>query len=300
MSRSKDSDYDDDSGLIGKAVAGKLDKLDGVDCVEGARIITGLTPAGQVADPFIAALQGSLEEDKYLAKYRRKFGPDFQYYARRNPGLKRKMEELRHRWRDRMGEAVVSASGALAGGAAAGAAAAALAVTGPVGWAIGLGGLMGGGFLADKAYNRAFPRENQDMMAMVEGIERLQQQGQEIHPAMVLDVLVGSARARTGKAIEDKLEDETGTRQFTAALSDPDNKHKLSRLMQKTGRLAEAEQYAALLNSGEMRAKDLLDIEGYSLRREHQALLAGHPLDPEIISSGLPMTHLSRGPLLKV
>lgn len=294
MSRRRDDIEDDASGLVGKAVTGKFDQLDGVDCMEGARVLTGLTPVGQVVDPLLAGVQGSMEEERDIGRYRRRFGRDLKYYERRSPGFKRKMEELRGRWRGRMGEAVVSAGGALAGGAIGGSLAAGLTLTGPVGWAVGgamgLGGLVGGGFLADKAYNAAFPRENQDMVTMVEAIDRLQREGQEVHPAMVLDVLVGNARARVGKAVEDRLEDETGVRQFTAAMSVPENKHKLDRLMRKTGQMAEAEKYAALLNSGEMKAKDLLDIPTYLLKREHQALLAGHPLDHGVVSPALPMT----------
>lgn len=303
MSRSKnDDDLYDDAGLLGKTMAGRLDKLDGVDGIESARMLTGLTPLGQVADPVLAAAQGSLEEDRDMAKYRRKYGRNLDYLARRNPGFKRKRDELRGRAGSRAGEALVSAGGALAGGAAAAYTAtliAGAALTGPIGWGVGLIGLVGGGFLADKAYRAAFPQENQDVMALLDTMGRMKSQGEEIPTAMVLDFIVGNSRARTGKAIEDKLEDETGVRQFSVAMSDPANRGKLDRLMWKTGRMAEAQHYTDLINSGQMKISDLLDIDGYKIRQHRDALLAGHPVEQGIIAPTLPLTHIGRSPLFK-
>lgn len=299
MSRTKDDDImDDDAGLIGKVTAGKIDKLDSVDCVEGVRYVTGFVP---LADPLLAGVQGSMEEDKYLSRYRRKFGHDLTYLSYRNPGLRRKMEELRIRWRSRLGEAVVSSSGAIAGTAVAGGLATALALSGPVGWCVGIAGLLGGGLIADKAYCAVFPRQNQDMMPVLETIDSLQRRGQQISAAMVLDVLVSNTPdLQREKIIGDQLEAATGTRQFSAATGDSADQRKLSYLMLRTGRMDEARQYAALLNSGQMKAGDLLDINKYLLQRRQMALLTGQQLvgQQAIVAPSLPSPPLSRSPTL--
>ncbi len=308
MSRTIDTDIDDDAGILGKVAAGRTD-FDNLDTIQAARAVAGFTKVGNVVDPLLAAAEGDAETTKALAKYRRKFGIDLNYIASRNPGFKRELVRLKGNWHNKMTEATVSAGGAFAGMAAAGYTAATIAgaaVTGPVGWLVGIAGLMGGGLAADKIYHRLSPREAHNTVMLVNEIERTQRQGQQVNAGMVFDVLVDNARGKVGRKIRDRLESETGVRRFAEAAANPKNSAALNRIMRSSeydvspiigGRLPAAEQFASWLNNGEMKAENLLDITRYMQNRQHRTLLAG---SQNIVSPGLSLPSMPRSLLPKI
>jgi hypothetical protein len=167
-----------------------------------------------------------------------------------------------------------------------------LTLSGPVGWLVGAGGMLVGGFAGNKVYNSVFPDDRLDGIALASQIDTAQRAGIEIQPEDVFRALVANLPDRISRKIEKRLQ---------KAGDDP---VQLSRVMQEfdphVRKYAKvdfdpadplktvAEQFAERINGGRMTAKDLLDPVSYQLNEVYNDAqqMANSPL-PNSATSGV-------------
>ncbi len=137
-----------------------------------------------------------------------------------------------------------------------------------------IGGSIGGG-IANKMYNAAFGKEEQNPIAINMQINKIYAENGYVPPEIVFAAMASALPEKSGKRMEDMLAKYTGTRSFIEALSDHNNIPKLAAMMNAADselRVAfklphdpqeplktVAEQYAEMINSGNMKPQNLLN-----------------------------------------
>lgn len=268
---------------------GTLDKLGGgdfksLDVVDGLRM--GATAAALVPGPYAAAgdlvaapfgvTEAIITSDRDYIRLSALLDQDLQRADRDSPGVHKKLNELSSRAYQKAGEYGLSAAGAGAGYVAAGALAG--SVIGPVGtiggMIIGTVGAMGGGMAAHYLYDEAFKTQDQDAVELTAKIREAQAKGaKDIPPEIVFAALAANLPEAVGKRVEDRLQQLTGTRMFHEAVAQGKTKE-LQQMMREFDDVIRAdtympldpdnlskttaEQYAQLLNNGQLDARALL------------------------------------------
>ncbi len=293
MPKKTNRDNLDNRRLIDKVGKDGLQNLTSADYAEATGMVGGMLSGGvgRAVELTAAPIAGELQAENEYKVYRKELG-DVDRLAPRSRGVRRSLEELRSRWRGRLGEAGASVAGAVTGGLAMGA----LGFAGPIGWVAGLAGMGIGGFAGNSLYNRAVPRQNQNALRLATQIDQARKEGEEITQEIVFATLAANLPRRDLRKIEDKLENATDTRKIDEALADPKNQRVIARLMQKDGEADLAirasnpmrlgtEEFTALINSGQMQAKDLLDPTGYMRRQSQRVRQERQQYVPDALAS---------------
>lgn len=199
----------DERGTLEKIAAGDVGKLDDLDLAHIGENAANLLPgAGQALGPLVSGYAGQVEAKREYEKLVQVLG-DLKSDAYHSPGLRRKFREWSRRGLDRMGEATVSAGGALGGMALAGM----VPVVGPLALVAGLGGGMLGGMAGNKVYSAASPKAEQDATVPMMQIAQMRAAGQAVPAEMTFAALAANlpSTSRTAKKIARRLERLTGT-----------------------------------------------------------------------------------------
>lgn len=267
----------DDRGTFDKIRTGNfsaLDKGDWANTVStGASTLAALgkdVPALGAIGTVAAGVVGSAEADKELGRIAEMFRADnVRQLVRQNPALRQKVKDLDSRWFDATMGTGVSIAGGAGGGALIG-------FFIPIPGATIAGSLLGG-YLANKTYSGMIENMAQDPLIINMQIAKMQEAGEAVPPEVVFAALAANLSGKEGKRASRMLERHTGTKYFAEALADPDNIPKLRTMMNdpvlddairaQTGMIYEGnnpyktvgEQYADLMNSGHMQAKNMLN-----------------------------------------
>jgi len=277
------------------------------------------TPIGNMVSIGVAPIQGNLQAEKEREELNEALGMDIKHAKAKSPGIRKKLKAMANYWQDRTMEAVVS----LAGGAAGMMAVSMIPMALPWGVPLVLGiiGAIGGSILANRAYNAAFPRQDQDAAIITMQLCKTQEAGGRVSAESVFAALAANLPGRSGKRLEKELEKLTGTRDFSVALNEG-HTDALHHLMKKHESVISAyypqmhgpahnleetmsERYAKLINAGKMRARDLLmpdNLRALSMALEHQALMPGMDVSiahkPDIALPPMSPTKKRGGPQL--
>lgn len=196
------------------------------------------------------------------------FGKSALKQLRRDPAIRRAMEARDDKWEG----SVLGSIASIAGGAAVGALLGVFTLN-PV---IGFIGSIAGGFGGSYLYNKAFENDVQDPLMIAFQIGKMRESGEAVSPEVVFAALAANLPERDAKRVDKKLKKLTGETLFTEALSKQENMQKLIAMMNddviddairaQTGmppdpqnpKKSVAEQYAELINSGQMDPKAML------------------------------------------
>lgn len=282
----------DDRGLLDKLSAGDVTSLDGGDYATVADFGLGVASLSEKAAPVIgdivpystpisAALggvKGYYEYEDEAARRARYFDKKtINRLVHNNPQLRGKFNEEGFSWGDSFGRAAALFAGGTAGASALTALSYiflpfALPVALPVSL---IGGTMIGGTIANKMYNAAFEKQEQDPVIIAMQMADMHSKGKRITPELAGAALLANLPDKLSKGVGDRLEEYTGTKLFTEALSDHNNNPKLRAMMVAfdeklrlhTGMPRDpqnpfktvAEQYAEMINSGYMKPQDIIN-----------------------------------------
>lgn len=282
----------DDRGILDKLSAGDITALDGGDLATVADAGLGVAGLGEkilpvVGDivPYSTPISAALGGVKGYYEYGDEAARRARYFdkktidrlVRNNPQLKGKFNEEGFSWSDSLGRA-----GALFAGGTAGASVLttlsyvllpfALPVAIP---AALIGGTLLGGTIANKMYNAAFEKQEQDPVIIAMQMADIHSKGGYVTPELAGAALLANLPKKLSRGVDDRLEEYTDTKLFTEALSDHNNNPKLRamtvafddkiRLHTDMPRDPQnqfktvAEQYADMINSGQMKPQDIIN-----------------------------------------
>ncbi|MEK6746872.1 MAG: hypothetical protein AABY33_07575 [Pseudomonadota bacterium] len=295
MSIPENYDSADDFGVVRKLTSGKVDSIHLGDIAATGNTALGL--AGNI-DTFIPGagdLVGNSTaigagftgiEEYYRNKQKRKeIAENFDVdnirqtiRQNRNPALAKSLDKEV----DWLG--FVANAGAAMGGVALGGTAGALVATAfffPVLWiaapVLSIAGAMVGGGVANSMYKTAFEKQEQDPIVINMQINKIHKENGYVPPEIVFAALAANLPEKSGKKADKLLDKYTGTKLFTEALSDHNNipmltammhdpvteialrrEYKLPPDLQNPAKTV-AEQYADMINSGQMKPQNLLN-----------------------------------------
>ncbi len=252
--------------------------LDGVGLVEKFVPKVGkIVPYSSSIGAALGGAQAYFEEDEYRKRVSRYFEKES---LRHNPAIRRRLENGGVDWINMAGSMASSAAGAALGAAGAGALVSAMPfllpvmpVAFPVALLLGSGA---GGYVGNSLYSNAFVKQPQDPIIINMQLIKMRNDGEQVSPEVVFAALAANLKGRAGEYAEKRLAKYTGTKLFTEALGDPNNMPALTAMMNNT-RIDDAlraqygipldeknpfktvaEQYADMINSGQIRAQNLL------------------------------------------
>jgi hypothetical protein len=236
-----------------------------------------IVPYSSTISAALGGTQAYLEENEYRKRVSKYFE---RASLRYNPILRRRLENGGVDWSSMAGSMASSAAGAAIGAAGAGALVSAIPFLLPVmPFALPVALLVGsgvGGYVGNSLYNDAFVKQPQDPIIINMQAIKMRSDGETVPPEVIFAALAANLKGRGGQYAEDRLLKYTGTKLFTEALSDPQNMSKLTAMMnnsridnvlraqykiphdEQNPYKTVAEQYADLINSGQIRAQDML------------------------------------------
>lgn len=232
--------------------------------------MSGLLGVAGVAGNFIGvpmAAYSASNEEADLAKF---FGSGSIEAAKRNPAVRKKMKELDERWEGAVWESLFS----LVGGAIAGAVLGFLAPVPIPG--LSIIGMIAGGFAGSSLYGSMCEKQAEDPLVINEQIIKMREAGEIVPANVVFAALAANVSGKAGENVDKTLKRYTGKEVFNEVLGNPASVARLSAMMNnpaidsilrvQTGMSPDpqnpnksvAEQYAELINSGKLHARDLL------------------------------------------
>ncbi|MEQ1705596.1 MAG: hypothetical protein ABL867_06430 [Rickettsiales bacterium] len=277
----------DDRGVIDKLSSGDIGAINRTDlanvgdvALSTAGYVEKFVPAVGDIIPYSTPIGVGLDAVRSIDDNRRRNEEVAQYFdpktirqiVRRNPKLADKFEK------DFDGVGFLGKAGALLGGASLGGTAATLlsiVIFPPIAFTVApIVGAIAGGSIANKMYNAAFEKHEQDPVIITMQIADMKSKGEYVPPEIVFAALAANSPEKFAKKIDERLEEYTDTKLFTEALSDHKNIPKLRAMMvafdnqiraqtkmpqdSQNPFKTVAEQYADMINSGQMKAQDLL------------------------------------------
>ncbi len=280
----------DDRGVIDKLSSGDIMSLDGGDVATVGQtaldtlgyvekfapsvsgVVANSTPIGIGLDGIIKYYQNEDERAKIAQYFDEK---TIRQLIRKNPRLEEKLEKKFD------GVGFLAKSGALLAGGTAGASAASLLAFAfppllPALPIFLIGGSILGGTVANTMYNATFEKQEQDPVVITMQIADMHSKNGYVPPEIVFAALAANLPEKSGKKVDKLLDKYTGTKLFTEALSDHNNIPMLTAMMHdpvteiallgayklppdpQNPMKTVAERYADMINSGQMKAQDLL------------------------------------------
>lgn len=238
-----------------------------------------------VAGNFAAVPMSFIQSDEEKKKLAANFG-SIERACRNNPALRAKCKDLDERWQGATWDSIFGIVGGMAiGGVLAamlggifGTFAIPIPIFGSLAGStiLGLVGTIAGGIVGSNIYHSAFEKQGQDPIVINEQIIQMQKNGETIAPELVFACLAANISGDKAKSVDKLLKKYTETELFTEALGNPNNLPKLAAMMNnkkiddiiraqtqmpfnpQNPNKTVAEQYAELLNNGQMQAKDML------------------------------------------
>lgn len=226
---------------------------------------------GNAAFAAVSGVTSYISSQKQAEDLAQKFSKgSLKRLAHTNPALRKKYHELDDEWKG----SVVGAIFSLALGSAIG------ALVGffvPI-WGAAFVGTLIGGFLGNKLYTDAFVEQAQDPVMINAQIIDMRKNGEAVPAEAVFAALAANLSGEQGKLVGKKLKRYAGTDLFTEALANPKNiaglqafihdKDTDNAIRAKTGMPLDpanpnktvAEQYAELINSGQMKPERMLNV----------------------------------------
>jgi len=257
--------------------------LDGVGMVEKfAPKVGKIIPYSSSIGAVLSGAEAYYNEDITRVRISKYFnGASIKQLVRHNPALRNRLENGGVDWGNMAGSMASSAAGAAVGAAGAGALISAIPlllpimpIAFPIAMLVGSGF---GGYVANKLYSDTFVKQQQDPIIINMQIAKMNSVGEAIPSEVVFAALAANLKGRAGEYAEARLAKYTGTKLFMEALSDPSNMSKLTAMMNNT-RIDDAiraqtgmprdaqnpfktvaEQYADMINSGQMKPQNLLN-----------------------------------------
>lgn len=303
----------DERGIFEKAASGDFKAMDGYDAATIGQVVTGAAglfektmPYAKPAGVVISGVSAYYDDKKQCEKIAHYFGDEsIRQLVRQNPALRKRLEKEVD-WLNLAGQGAASIGGAAAGaiaGTALGGAALAFPPLAPVAFGFMPVGTIVGGYAGGSIYNAICVKQEQDPIIINMQICKMREAGEYIPPEVVFAALAANLREKDGKMVDKTCNKLMGTKLFTEALSNPDNMPKLGAMMNnptidnairaQTGMVCDpqnpyktvAEQYAELINSGQMKPQNLFNT-GEGLYVTSAAMKGQHynvdvPITPE-------------------
>jgi len=260
-----------------------------------------IVPYSSTVSAALGGAQAYLEEGEYRKRVSKYFEPAS---LRHNHALRRRLENGGVDLPSMAGSMAASAAGAAVGAAGAGALVSAIPLLLPImPFAFPAAILLGsgvGGYIGNSLYSDNFVKQPQDPITVNMQIIKMRSDGEAVPPVVIFSALVANLKGRGGQYAENRLVKYTGTRLFTEALSDPQNIPKLTAMMNNT-RIDNAlraqygiprdeqnpfktvaEQYADMINSGQMKAQNLFNPGEGLYVRSRTAMGSAYNIDVPI------------------
>jgi hypothetical protein len=268
----------DERGIVQKLSSGDIGALDAADVANAATMAAGFVGS---AIPGVDALQvgfsgiaGHAEATRDYSRISQRFG-NVKQLSRSSPAFKRALSRIDDRWKDSMIETGVQVGGGILGGAALGALIGMPIplIGAPIGFVIGS---IVGGMIANNIYQNTWAQQVQDPIAINEQICKMREAGEEVPKELVFAALAANLSGKDGRRVDKLLKRHTGTTLFSEALAKETNIDRIGVIMndpvvrnairvqtlcpRDTADPAKsvAEQYAEMINSGQMDPRDLL------------------------------------------
>ena len=282
----------DDRGVFEKAASGDFKAMDGYDAATIGQVVAGTAglfektiPYAKPAGAVLSGVSAYYDDKKQCEKIAHYFEGESilgvrQKLAHQNSALRKRLE-TEVDWLNFGGQAAASiggsAAGAVAGTALGSAAILAFSPLAPVAFAFMPAGALAGGYVGSSIYNAICVKQEQDPVIINMQICKMREAGEYIPPEIVFAALAANLPNKDGKMVDKVCSKLTGTKLFTEALSNPDNIPKLGAMMNnqtidnairaQTGMVCDpqnpyktvAEQYAELINSGQMKPQNLFN-----------------------------------------
>lgn len=255
-------DYDDRS-VFEKTVSGDLGNLDVVDGVEAGSVASNFIPGGALLGTPLDGLRGRMTSKRERAKLEEELGRKLEEGAAESRILRKKKDELDGRSGAALERSAITGTGGVVGGLA-------MPILPIVG---AIGGQWLTGMAVDRFFGDAAVNGDQDAVELVIKLREMQQKKQEVAPEFVFAALAANLPDKQEKRLLDRLEALAGTRKFSDAVSQ-EKGEALTRLMKESDVEIRAdtnlpfdlhnpdktasEQYAELINQGQMDARALL------------------------------------------
>lgn len=281
----------DDRGVLDKLSSGDIRAIDGGDLATVGDVALGAagyvekfvpavgdivpysTPIGVALDGVKRYYQNEDERAKIAQYFDEK---TIRQLIRKNPKLADKLESKFD------GVGFLGKAGALFAGGTAGASALSLLAFAfppllPALPVFVIGGSIIGGTVANKMYNAAFEKQEQDPVVITMQIADIHSKKGYVPPEIVFAALAANVSEKSGKKLDKLLDKYTGTKLFAEALSDHNNVPMITAMMhdpatevalRREYRLPPdpqnpmktvAEQYAEMINNGYMKPQNLLN-----------------------------------------
>ncbi len=295
----------DERTMMDKVSAGDFGAMDAGDIANVGQLASGplvntmvkSVPGGAAIGAGISGVSSYINSNKEAAILSQRFSKrNLRELKRQNPALRRKLNQMEERWQGDM----VDAGFSMGMGAAAGFL---IGLVIPLPFTSLIGSVIGG-IVGHQIYTSALTEQAQDPVTMNVQVAKMAEEGKGVPVEAVFATLGANLSGKSGKMIGKLLKKYTGTELFTEALADPKNIPKLQAMMHnpvvddairaQTGMPRDAnnpmktvaEQYAELINSGQMQAKNMLNTgEGLyilSAMQRGQQYNVDVPITPEI------------------
>lgn len=281
-------------------------------------VVGGMHPLGTAASVALSGVSGKLSGRREYEQIASIFGERELRIAKHNPAIKQELKNMDERWKGSMWESALTMGAGVGAGALLGAPLGGLlgnfvipvpiigSITG-----LGVGTLVcsiAGAMIASKIYHSFEEEQAKDPLVITAKIVQMQEAGKPISPVVVFAALASNISGEAGKHIDDLLEKYTGTKYFSEALGNPKTIAGLTAMMNdpsvndiiraqvqmphdaQNPRKPVALQYAELMASGQLKARDLLKAgAGMYAQQRDEATVAeqGHggdvaPEKPEL------------------
>lgn len=273
---------DDEGGVVTKVAGGRWADINRMDMADVSQMLLMLLgPAGDVASVGVVGLGEGWKQSSKREKLEHVLGLDLSRAKATSRVAREGLDHMEAERQHAMGAAGAAATGAVAG---------TMILPGAGTLVGGIVASIAGSIAGQQIYDTVIKGKTQDALEIVAKLRLAQQQGvTDIPEGAVAAALMASMPVRLRSKMEDRLEELAGTRQFDEAVTSEKTEELVrvakefdTEICSHTGMVCDplypekraTEQFAELINSRRMDARDLLFTKDHLAALE--AMIAGN------------------------